>query len=65
MITNFISLCIVSGTMVAPKDAAWQGVVPLLHIHAIYPDTKVPFAGGVGPLAIIISPPAMEGINYW
>jgi polyhydroxybutyrate depolymerase len=54
---------IVSGTMVAPKDASRQGVVPLLHIHSVL-DTKVPFAGGVG-IGDYNFPPAMDGINYW
>lgn len=54
---------VVSGTMVAPKDVSKQGVVPALHIHAL-PDTKVPFAGGVG-IGGYDFPPAMEGINYW
>lgn len=54
---------IVSGDMVAPKDASKQGIVPILHIHAI-PDTKVPFAGGIG-IGGYDFPPAMDGINYW
>lgn len=54
---------IVSGDMVAPKDESRQGIVPILHIHAI-PDTKVPFAGGVG-IGGYDFPPAMDGINYW
>lgn len=54
---------VVSGTMVAPKDASRQEFVPVLHIHAI-PDTKVPFAGGIG-IGDYNFPPAMEGINYW
>lgn len=54
---------VVSGTMVAPKDASRHGVVPLLHIHAT-PDTKVPFAGGIG-IGDYNFPPVMEGIDYW
>lgn len=54
---------IVSGTMVVPKDASQQGVVPVIHIHSVL-DTKVPFAGGVG-IGDYNFPPAMEGINYW
>jgi len=54
---------IVSGDMVAPKDASRKGIVPILHIHAI-PDTKVPFAGGIG-IGGYDFPPAMDGINYW
>lgn len=54
---------IVSGDMVAPKDVSKQGIVPILHIHAM-PDTKVPFAGGIG-IGGYDFPPAMDGINYW
>lgn len=54
---------IVSGDMVAPKDVSKQGIVPILHIHAI-PDTKVPFAGGIG-IGGYDFPPALDGINYW
>lgn len=54
---------IVSATMVAPKDASKQGVVPIIHIHSAL-DTKVPFAGGDG-IGDYIFPPVMEGINYW
>lgn len=54
---------IVSGDMVAPKDVSKQGIVPILHIHAI-PDTKVPFAGGIG-IGGYDFPPAIDGINYW
>ncbi len=54
---------IVSGDMVAPKDALKTGRVPILHIHS-HLDTKVPFAGGIG-IGGYDFPPAMEGINYW
>lgn len=54
---------VVSGTMVAPKDLSIQGVVPILHIHAL-PDTKVPFGGGVG-IGGYDFPPAMDGLDYW
>ncbi|WP_153796024.1 alpha/beta hydrolase family esterase [Foetidibacter luteolus] len=54
---------IVSGDMVSVKDGHRQGVVPILHIHAV-PDTKVPFSGGVG-IGGYDFPPVMDGINYW
>lgn len=54
---------VVSGTMVSPKDPALKGMVPVLHIHAL-PDTKVPFAGGIG-IGNYDFPPAMEGFTYW
>lgn len=54
---------IVSATMVAPKDASKQGVMPIIHIHSAL-DTKVPFAGGAG-IGDYNFPPVMEGINYW
>lgn len=54
---------VVSATMVAPKDGAKQGVVPIIHIHSVL-DTKVPFVGGTG-IGDYNFPPVMEGINYW
>ncbi|MGY3212003.1 alpha/beta hydrolase family esterase [Mucilaginibacter sp. HD30] len=54
---------IVSATMVAPKEASKQGIVPIIHIHSAL-DTKVPVAGGTG-IGDYNFPPVMEGINYW
>lgn len=54
---------VVSGTMVAPKDASRQGGVPIIHIHSVL-DTKVSFAGGTG-IGDYNFPPVMEGLSYW
>lgn len=54
---------VVSGTMVADKDTSRQGIIPILHIHAL-PDTKVPFAGGVG-IGGYDFPPVINGLKYW
>lgn len=57
------AVAIVSGNMVAPKDPALTGAVPILHIHA-KADTKVPFNGGTG-IGAVQFPPVMDGILYW